>query len=168
MPLLYRAVRRSLHESEEAFLERFRTRLESMGHAVRWIRPARRSIDARAGRPVTFVYHLAFAAEDEAALARKVGRAVESGEAERGVLVCGSGIGMCMGANRFPGVRAAVIQDEYDAEMSRQHNDANVACFGARKIDADRAGELLGVFLKSEFEGGRHEARVKKLREISS
>jgi len=100
--------------------------------------------------------------------AAKVGRAVDSGEAERGVLVCGSGIGMCMGANRFPGVRAAVIQDEYDAEKSRQHNDANVACFGARKIDADRAGELMGIFLKSEFEGGRHEARVKKLREISS
>jgi len=100
--------------------------------------------------------------------AAKVGRAVDSGEAERGVLVCGSGIGMCMGANRFPGVRAAVIQDEYDAEKSRQHNDANVACFGARKIDADRAGELMGIFLKSEFERGRHEARVKKLRDISS
>jgi ribose 5-phosphate isomerase B len=100
--------------------------------------------------------------------AARVGHAVDSGEAERGVLVCGSGIGMCMGANRFPGVRAAVIQDEYDAEMSRQHNDANVACFGARKLDADRAGELMGVFLRSEFEGGRHEARVKKLGEISS
>lgn len=100
--------------------------------------------------------------------AAKVGHAIASGEAERGVLVCGSGIGMCMGANRFPGVRAAVIQDEYDAEKSRQHNDANVACFGARKTDADRAGELMGVFLRSEFEGGRHEARVKKLRDISS
>jgi ribose 5-phosphate isomerase B len=100
--------------------------------------------------------------------AARVGHAVDSGEAERGVLVCGSGIGMCMGANRFPGVRAAVIQDEYDAEMARQHNDANVACFGARKLDAGRAGELMGVFLRSEFEGGRHEARVKKLGEISS
>ncbi len=85
--------------------------------------------------------------------AARVGRAVESGEAERGVLVCGSGIGMCMGANRFPGVRAAVLQNEYDAEMSRLHNDANVACFGARNMDADRARELVDVFLKSRFEG---------------
>jgi ribose 5-phosphate isomerase B len=100
--------------------------------------------------------------------AARVGRAVESGEAERGVLICGSGIGMCMGANRFPGVRAAVLHDEYDAEMSRLHNDANVACFGARKMDADRAGELVEIFLKTRFEGGRHEARVKKLDEISS
>jgi len=98
--------------------------------------------------------------------AAKVGGAVASGEAERGVLVCGSGIGMCMGANRFPGVRAAVLQDEYDAEMSRLHNDANVACLGARKLDADRARELVELFLKSKFEGGRHEGRVKKLGEI--
>ena len=98
--------------------------------------------------------------------AAKVGHAVDSGEAERGVLVCGSGIGMCMGANRFPGVRAAVLQDEYDAEMSRMHNDANVACLGARKLSADRARELVELFLKSKFEGGRHEGRVKKLGEI--
>ena len=100
--------------------------------------------------------------------AAKVGHAVDSGEAERGVLVCGSGIGMCMGANRFPGVRAAVLQDEYDAEMSRTHNDANVACLAARKLNADRARELVEVFLKSKFEGGRHEGRVKKLGEIRS
>ncbi len=98
--------------------------------------------------------------------AAAVGRAVSAGEAEMGVLVCGSGIGMCMGANRFPGVRAAVLNDEYDAEMSRRHNDANVACFGARKIEADRAGELLGIFLRSPFDGGRHAGRVEKLERI--
>jgi ribose 5-phosphate isomerase B len=71
-----------------------------------------------------------------------------------------------MGANRFPGVRAAVLNDEYDAEMSRRHNDANVACFGARKIEADRAGALLGIFLESPFDGGRHAGRVEKLDRI--
>jgi len=90
----------------------------------------------------------------------------QGGEAERGVLVCGSGIGMCMGANRFPAVRAAVLHDDYDAEMSRLHNDANVACFGARKMDAPRARELLEIFMRTPFEGGRHETRVRKLEKI--
>ncbi len=98
--------------------------------------------------------------------AKAVGSAVQGGEAERGVLVCGSGIGMCMAANRFPKVRAAVLQDDYDAEMSRRHNDANVACFGARKTEPARAGELLALFMESPFEGGRHEGRVGKLCQI--
>lgn len=96
-----------------------------------------------------------------------VARAVDSGEADRGVLVCGSGIGMCMGANRLKGVRAAVLCDDYDAGMSRRHNDANVACLGARKVDAERARELLDIFLSTPFEGGRHEGRVRKLGEIA-
>jgi ribose 5-phosphate isomerase B len=99
-------------------------------------------------------------------IAKVVAAAVNSGKAERGVLICGSGIGMCMAANRFPAVRAAVLHDEYDAEMSRLHNDANVACFGARKVDFDRAKQLLDVFLSSPFEGGRHEVRVRKLASV--
>lgn len=95
--------------------------------------------------------------------AHAVGRAIENGDARMGVLVCGSGIGMCMGANRHPKVRAAVLNDNYDAEMSRRHNDANVACFGARKMEAGRARELLEIFLKSPFDGGRHEGRVEQL-----
>lgn len=98
--------------------------------------------------------------------AKAVGGAVDSGQARMGVLVCGSGIGMCMGANRFPKVRAAVLQDEYDVEMGRRHNDANVACFGARKIGEDRARELLELFLTSPFDGGRHEGRVNMLGNI--
>ena len=98
--------------------------------------------------------------------AKAVGSAVDSGDAQMGVLVCGSGIGMCMGANRFPRVRAAVLQDEYDVEMSRRHNDANVACLGSRKMDEGRARELLELFLKSPFDGGRHEGRVNKLGSI--
>jgi len=95
--------------------------------------------------------------------AKPAASAVNEGEASVGLLVCGSGIGMCIAANRFPNVRAAVLQNEYDAEMSRRHNDANVACLGARTMDADRAQKLLEIFLNTPFEGGRHEARVKKL-----
>jgi len=95
--------------------------------------------------------------------AAPVARAVAKGEVTCGVLVCGSGIGMCMAANRFPAVRAAVLGDEYDAEMSRRHNDANVACFGARRGDDGGAIELLDIFLKTPFDGGRHEERVAKL-----
>ncbi len=98
--------------------------------------------------------------------AHRVARAVAGGEAERGVLVCGSGIGMCIAANRTPGVRAAVLQSEYDAEMARRHNDANVACFGARQSEAGSVEKLLDRFLETPFEGGRHEQRVKKIENI--
>ena len=95
--------------------------------------------------------------------AKPVARLVEEGKVDCGVLVCGSGIGMCMTANRFDGVRAVVLRDVYDAEMSRKHNDANIACFGGRVSDAGKATELLDIFLSTEFEGGRHENRVKKI-----
>ena len=92
-----------------------------------------------------------------------VGRAVSEGQADRGVLICGSGIGMCMVANRFPKVRAAVLRDENDALMSRRHNDANVACFGGRVTEPDMAAKLIDLFLSTEFEGGRHARRVGKI-----
>ncbi len=95
--------------------------------------------------------------------AKKVGAAVSIHKAEMGVLICGSGIGMCMAANRFKGVRAVVLNDEFDAEMSRKHNDANVACFGARKITEDSARKFLKIWLNTKFEGGRHERRVKNI-----
>ena len=94
---------------------------------------------------------------------REVALRVAGGKAERGVLVCGSGIGMCMAANRVKGVRAVVLRDAFDAEMSRRHNDANVACFGERWAGSENAPALLDLFLATAFEGGRHEARVKKL-----
>jgi ribose 5-phosphate isomerase B len=92
-----------------------------------------------------------------------VGRAVASGQADRGVAVCGSGQGICMAANKVPGVRGGVIRDVADAEMTRRHNDANVACFGERFTEPDAAIAALRVFLETEFEGGRHEARVEQL-----
>ena len=92
-----------------------------------------------------------------------VGEAVASGGADFGVAVCGSGQGICMAANKVPGIRAGVIRDVADAEMTRLHNDANVACFGERITPADVAIDALRVFLATSFEGGRHEARVEQL-----
>ncbi|MCA8960234.1 MAG: ribose 5-phosphate isomerase B [Planctomycetes bacterium] len=95
--------------------------------------------------------------------AHRVAAAVERGEARFGVLVCGTGLGMSMAANRHPGVRAAVITDELTAEMARAHNDANIACFGERVLGADRIGELLRTFLTRQFDDGRHLRRVEKI-----
>ena len=92
-----------------------------------------------------------------------VGHAVADGDVERGVTVCGSGQGIAMAANKIPGVRAGVIRDVEDAEMTRRHNDANVASFGGRVTDPTHAIEALAVFLSTDFEGGRHAARVEQL-----
>jgi ribose 5-phosphate isomerase B len=89
--------------------------------------------------------------------------AVASGQAEKGVLVCGTGIGISMAANRNPKVRAALVHDVTSARLSRQHNDANVVAFGQRLIGTETAREALKVFLDTKFEGGRHAGRVAKL-----
>lgn len=95
--------------------------------------------------------------------AAQVAKAVAGGKAERGVLVCGSGIGMCMTANRVAGVRAAVLRLPEDAKLSREHNDANIACLGGRINPPDQAKSLLEIFLNTAFEGGRHVGRIKKM-----
>lgn len=95
----------------------------------------------------------------------RVAKLVAQGKADRGVLVCGSGIGMCMAANRFKGVRAVHATEPYGAKMSRRHNDANVLCLGERFIGQDMALEILKVWLAEPFEGGRHELRVRMLDE---
>ena len=92
-----------------------------------------------------------------------VAGAVAGGRAERGLLVCGTGIGMSIRANREPGVRAAKCNDPLEARMARAHNDANVLCLGARVLDPSVAEELLSLFLSPPFEGGRHATRVAKL-----
>ena len=91
-----------------------------------------------------------------------VARAVQEGRGT-GLLVCGSGIGMSMTANRHAGVRAALCCDAHAAKMARAHNNANVLCIGARTIEADQAVEILRTFLTEPFEGGRHERRVAKI-----
>ena len=89
--------------------------------------------------------------------------AIASGRAGRGVLVCGTGMGISIAANRNPRVRAAVIHDVTSARLSREHNDANVIAFGQRLIGTEVAREALKIFLATTFEGGRHAARVAKL-----
>jgi ribose 5-phosphate isomerase B len=93
----------------------------------------------------------------------KVGEIVSVGNADFGVLVCGSGQGICMAANKIAGIRGGVIRDNWDAEMTRRHNNANVACFGERVTEPAVAIEALRIFLSTEFEGGRHEGRVELL-----
>jgi ribose 5-phosphate isomerase B len=92
--------------------------------------------------------------------AHAVARAVETGEAERGILVCGTGIGMSLAANRHPQVRAALCHDAFTAEMARRHNDANVLCIGARATGPGVAEQMVRIFLETDFEGGRHQRRV--------
>lgn len=94
---------------------------------------------------------------------RAVGEHVAAKKAEYGVVVCGSGIGISIAANKVPGIRCALVSEPLSAELSRRHNDANVISMGARLIGNDMAERLVDVFLSTEFEGGRHFGRVEKL-----
>lgn len=95
-----------------------------------------------------------------------VGRAVASGECERGIVVCGTGIGISIAANKVHGVRCALCGDCFSAQMAREHNDANVLALGARVLGAGLALKIVDTFLDSAFAGGRHERRVAKLMAI--
>jgi ribose 5-phosphate isomerase B len=97
-----------------------------------------------------------------------VGRAVSSGEAERGILICGTGIGMSIIANKFPGVRAALCHNEVTARLSREHNDANVLVLGERVTGQAVALEAVRVWFRTDFEGGRHQRRIDKIRGIET
>ena len=92
--------------------------------------------------------------------AEKAARAVVSGECERGVLVCGTGIGMSIAANKIDGIRAARCTDCFSAEMTRRHNDANILCLGERVTGPGLALMITDIFLNTEFEGGRHQRRI--------
>ncbi len=100
--------------------------------------------------------------------AEKVARAIQRGEADRGILICGTGIGMSITANKFKGIRAALCTNEYMARMSRRHNDANVLCLGERVLGVELALSIVETWLKEEFEGGRHEVRVKLISDIEN
>lgn len=95
--------------------------------------------------------------------AHAVSAKVLAGQVAFGVLVCGTGIGMCMAANRQPGIRAAVLHDMTEARLTRAHNDANIACFGARTVGLETALDALHCFLATRYEGGRHARRLAKL-----
>jgi RpiB/LacA/LacB family sugar-phosphate isomerase len=99
-------------------------------------------------------------------IAQKVGMLVASGKAERGILVCGTGIGMSIAANKVKGVRAAICRSREDARLSREHNDANVLCLGARMLSPEMIIGIARVWLSADFSGGRHEARVEKIKKM--
>jgi len=96
----------------------------------------------------------------------QVARAVSSGEYERGILICGSGVGMSMVANKFPGIRAALCTDTDTARLSRMHNDANILVLAGRRTDPEMATAIVKVWLDTPFEGGRHARRLDKIRNI--
>ena len=96
-----------------------------------------------------------------------VGRAVASGEAERGIAICGSGIGISIACNKVPGVRAALCTSTEMAEMCRRHNNANVICMGARMISEELAFAMIDTWMTTEFEGGKHERRINELDDIN-
>ena len=96
-------------------------------------------------------------------IAARLKDAIRKGDADRGVLICGTGIGVSIAANRDPGIRAALCYDTETASLARRHNDANVICLGGRKTGETKAREMVRLFLSTEFDQGRHARRVAKL-----
>ncbi len=101
-------------------------------------------------------------------IAFKTAKTVASGDCRFGILICGTGIGMSMAANKVKGIRAAVCSEHYSAKYTRLHNDANMLCLGGRVIGAELAKELVDIFLNTEFEGGRHKPRVDYISDIEN
>jgi len=101
--------------------------------------------------------------DDYPDVAALVARKVSSGDVDRGILICGTGLGMCIVANKMPGVRAAPCYDELTAELSRRHNDLNVLCLSGDTLNEDVADRLVKVWLETPFEGGRHARRLGKI-----
>ena len=95
-----------------------------------------------------------------------VGHAVADGECEKGILICGTGIGISLAANKVPGIRAAVCSEPYSAEMTVRHNNAQIIAFGARVVGNELAKKILDAFFGAKFEGGRHAERVQKICDI--
>lgn len=96
-------------------------------------------------------------------ISSQVAGSVADGTAERGILICGTGIGVAIAANKIHGVRAATCHDERTAKLSRNHNNANVLCMPADTLDGDQMGKIIAIWLSEDFEGGRHERRVNKI-----
>lgn len=118
------------------------------------------------GHDVTDVGTQSHESVDYPDLAFEVAKRVSEGIAERGILICGTGIGMCITANKLRGVRAAPCHDSITAEMSRRHNDANVLCLSADLLGEELIDRMVRIFLETTFEGGRHARRVEKITKI--
>ena len=103
---------------------------------------------------------------DYAPIAAQVAHSIINGEAERGILCCGTGIGMSIAANKVKGIRASVCTNAFCAEMTRRHNNSNILCLGGRVIDEKQAVELAKIYIETEFEGGRHQRRIDEIAAI--
>lgn len=101
-------------------------------------------------------------------IAEKVCNAINSGDANKGILVCGTGIGISIAANKIDGIRAAHCHDVYSAEMTKRHNNANVICMGGRVIGRELAFKIIDAWLDAEFEGGRHQKRIDKIHALEN
>jgi ribose 5-phosphate isomerase B len=118
------------------------------------------------GHEVEILGECSAASSDYPDVAWLVGRAVGERQVDRGILICGTGIGMCIAANKLQGIRAAMAQDELSAQLSRTHNDANVLCLSADLIGQTLAKRVVDVWTKTQFEGGRHQRRLNKIAAI--
>lgn len=136
-------------------------------HAGYHLKEAAKAYLEQAGHEVLDMGTKATDSTDYPLYAAAVARAVALGQADRGVLVCGSGLGMCMTANRFPGARAILAPTSEHARLGRQHNDANILCLGERLTPQDDALAMLQVFLDTPFEGGRHQRRVEEIERLA-
>lgn len=96
--------------------------------------------------------------------AEKVSKRVQSGEADKGILICGTGIGMSIAANKFDGIRAAAVSEPFSAKATREHNDANIVCFGSRVVGSELAKMIVDTFLGADYEGGRHQNRIDQIK----
>lgn len=103
---------------------------------------------------------------DYAPIAAKAARYVASGQADCGVLICSTGIGISIAANKVKGIRAALCTNEFCAEMTRRHNNANILCMGGKVVDSATARKLVDIFLNTPFEGGRHQRRIDQIAQI--
>lgn len=105
---------------------------------------------------------------DYPVIAKVVAQSVASGESDKGILICGTGVGMSIAANKIKGIRASLCGDTFSAKFTRLHNDSNILCMGARVIGEGLASEIVTEYLSNEFEGGRHEKRVNQITELEN
>ena len=126
----------------------------------------RAHLEARGFQPVVYDLETPRPTDDYPVYADMAARAVARGEYDLGILICGTGIGMSLAANKVPGIRAAVCSEPYSAKMARTHNDCNILCFGARVVGSELAKMIVDTFLDSDFEGGRHQRRVDMIMKI--
>jgi len=126
----------------------------------------REHLESRGFEPVVFSAPTPETYRDYPAYADRAAHAVARGECALGFLICGTGIGMSLAANKVRGIRAAVCSDPYSAKMARNHNDCNILCFGARVVGSELAKMIVDTFLDNQFDGGRHQRRIDMIMQI--